>query len=1078
MAEISQEPDTPAGTPPGPSGRALALAAGACFFASGATGLIYEVVWVRMMGLVFGHTVYALTTVVAAFMAGLALGSYGFGRVADRSPRPLRLYAFLELGVAGTCAVLPWFFKIAEAIYLALGQRWGLSYASFSALQAVLVFAILVLPTSLMGGTLPAMARVFVRSSHEVRSGVGRLYALNTFGAVAGTALCGFWVLPWLGMRATVWLAVAANLAIGGLAWHLDRRLGAPLAPVSPPGTDPPPVPEPPPALPRPALAALLLTLAVSGGAAMVNQVGWTRALTLMIGSSTYAFTAILLAFLLGIAGGSYLVGRVAPRGRPGFAALALIQIAIGSSGIAMMWAFDWLPEWFLALYRLSSVPGFLVGAQIVLSLAILLAPTLLMGAMFPCALHLAAGGMGRIGRDVGRAYGANTLGAILGTALGGFVLIPSLGIQRSLLTAAVANAASALGLVLVRGSGVGLTGRATVAAGFLAVAAQAWTVPQWDQRVLTSGPAVYARLYAAWAKQGTFLDLARQRGLLFYEDGPGGTVSVHRDGPHLSLRINGKTDANNAGDMRTQLMAGHLPLLLHPAPRRVFILGLGSGVTVGAVLQHPVETVEVVEIEPAVVRASRFFRRENRGALEDHRTRLVIADARHQLAITPERFDVIILEPSNPWIRGLATLFTREFYEIVRGRLKPGGLVVQWVQGYSLAAEDLMMILRTFRQTFPHTTLWNTVAGDYLLLGAPHPQRLDLDAVHRRVAASPGLRGDMEFLGFPSPVAILADFLLGERDIARVAGQGPENTDDLLPLEYSAPFALYQETTTSNLMLLRAARAEGPAALVTDKRRMDDPQTRYEVALALLAKKVPGEALGHLNVSLQRQADFPLARIARARALLMLGKPSEAVADLQAAIRHPQQRQKALYLLGLAYAALGEGAKAEGHLRQALSLGAAPEARSALGRLLASTGRTSEALHEFQAALRAAPADMGALLGMGEALLALGRPAEAIAPLQEASRFPGGNAQVFLALGRAHGAAGQRQQSEDVLKWSLYLDPALAEAYIELSGVYRAEGALDRAIATLERGLSIRPGEPTMTERLNDLRARRPGRS
>jgi spermidine synthase len=1048
-------------------GAALGAAA-FCFCLSGATGLVYEVVWVRMMGLVFGHTVFALTTVVAAFMAGLALGSYALGRLADRVRRPLRLYALLEAGVALTCAGVPALLWVAERIYLALGRSWGLSYTGLSAVQALLVFAILVLPTTLMGGTLPAMSRFCVRTPDGVRVGVARLYALNTFGAVAGTALCGLWLLPRLGMRTTVAITAGANLAIAILAWAIDAR-GATAAAAAT-RTEAPP--EPGRGLPRRALIAVLITVGVSGAAAMVNQVGWTRALSLIVGSSTYAFTAILLAFLVGIAGGSYLVSRVAPRAQFGLVVLGLIQVGIGASGLAMMWAFDWLPEAFLRAYRLSASPDFLLGAQILLSLAILLGPTLLMGAMFPCALHLAAGGPHRLGRDVGRVYGANTLGAILGTALGGFVLVPVLGIQRALGMAALANAAVALLLVLVRGVGVRWAGRWAVAFGVLAVAGGAWLVPSWDQRVLTSGPAVYAAVYVSSADRGAFRTLAHSRELVFYEDGPGGTVSVHRDRGSLSLRINGKTDAsNNVSDMRTQLLSAHLPLLLHAAPRRVLVVGLGSGVTVGAALQHPLDLVEVVEIEPAVVRAARLFARENRDALQDPRTRLVVADARHRLATTSDRFDVMIMEPSNPWIRGLATLFTPEYYGTVRERLTPGGIVLQWIQGYGLGPGDFAMVVRTFRRVFPHATLWHTAGGDFLLVGGSEPLRLDLERVRRRIQASPGLQADFALLGLDGPAALLSDFLLGEEDTARVAGRGPLNTDDLLPLEYSAPRSLYRDTVPANIARLRSARTEGPAALVGDARILDEPRVRYEVALALLAKQVPGEALGHLETALRRDPGFLPARLARGRALLMLGQHGRAVADLEAAARGPE-RHEALSLLGQAYANLGEGAKAEAALRRALALRPDVDVHLTLGRVHAAEGRAAEALEDYGAALRLAPQHPGALLGVGTALLALGRGTEAITPLQAAAKLDSLNARAFLALGRAQATVGQTREAESALRDALVLDPSLVAAYLDLSGLYRARGNLEPAIAILRRGLEHRPGDPAMSARLADLAA------
>jgi spermidine synthase len=626
------------------------------------------------------------------------------------------------------------------------------------------------------------------------------------------------------------------------------------------------------------------------------------------------------------------------------------------------------------------------------------------MGATFPCALHLVAGGPARLGRDVGWVYGANTLGAIVGTTLGGFILIPHLGLQRALLLAALANAAIVCVLLAARGTRIAAAARLALAGAVAAVGVGAWGIPSWDQRLLTSGPAVYAALYAPFSERGAFRDLTRRQELLFYEDGPGGTVSVHREGRTLALRINGKTDAGNGSDMRTQRMSGHLPLLFHPAPRRVFVLGLGSGVTVGAVLAHPVDVVEVVEIEPAVARAARFFDRESRGALEDPRVRLVVGDARHRLATSPERYDVMILEASNPWIRGLATLFTREFYAIVRSRLRPGGVVLQWMQGYGLTPADFAMVLRTFREAFPHATVWNTVPSDYLVVGSPDPLRLDLERVARRLASAPRFQADLVEAGVRSPVGLLADFVLAERDTARFAGEGPMNADDLLPLEYSAPRSLYRDTVGENATRLAAARTEGPGALTGHPELLETPPARYEIARALSAKGAPGEAIGHLTVALQYDPGFLSARVARARAFLLVGKPRDALADL-ASIPNGERVAEALALRGRAYAALGNIERAEEVFRQALAAGAGVETRVALGQVEARLGRTRDAVDQFEAALA--------------------------------------------------------------------LDPDLVQAYIDLSAVHAAAGAVDRAIATLDRGLRAHPDDPDLLARRTALLAR-----
>jgi spermidine synthase len=798
----------------------------ACFFLSGATALVYEVVWLRMLGLVFGHTVYAVTTVLAAFMAGLGLGSLIFGRRAARLGDPIRAYGLMEIAIGLTCALTPSLFRLASIAYVPLHRLLDLSYDAFSLVQFALVFPLLLVPTTLMGGTLPVLSQSIVTPGEAMARPVGLLYAINTLGAVLGVGLAGYSLLPNLGNGATLTAAAAANVAIGVAA--LLYRVRAP-------ADSEPRAAEPEKRARRHALGGESIdsrastwpavALGLSGATSMIYEVAWTRALSLVIGSSTYAFTAMLVVFLVGIAGGAALYSWLQGRRSTAPDLFGGLQIAIGLTAVIALLAFEHTPELFLVGVRWSDSPGFVQAVQLAISALALLPSALLIGATFPCATGAMAAGAGSTGRRVGHLYAANTLGAIGGVVLAGFILIPAVGMHSTITIGAAIN--FALGAVLLARYGPAPAWQRPTAAATGVAAVAVLFLPIWDLRSLASGPAVYAKRYVgAGAPLG---DVVRRREVLFYRDGPSATITVERAGGFLSLLVNGKVDASTApADMPTQLMLGHLPLLLHPAPRAVFVVGLGSGITAGAAARHAVQQVDVVEIEPAVIEASRFFQDHHADVLRDPRVRVVIGDARSVLSTTRTRYDVITSEPSNPWMGGVASLFSVEFFQLARQRLQPGGMMLQWIHAYNLLPQDLRMVVATFRAVFPATSVWQVSPGDFLLLGRTEASPIDLDLVKARYAASPAVRQDLERIGMRGWAGLLGYFVLGDLDVARYAQGAPVNTDDRLALEFSAPRALYLETHADNARQLRGfATSRLPEVTPGSARELDGAEVR-----------------------------------------------------------------------------------------------------------------------------------------------------------------------------------------------------------------------------------------------------------
>jgi spermidine synthase len=1058
--------------------RQIARAIVACFLVSGTVGLIYEVLWIRMLGLVFGHTIFAITTVLAAFMGGLGLGSLLFGRLADRSRHLVRFYGLLEIGIGAYCLCLPTLLDWAASAYLWIGRTADLPYLAFSLIQFCLVALLLVPPTTLMGATLPVLIRFFVRGQESVNRSVGMLYSVNTWGAVCGTLLAGYLLVPALGIRTTLFLAVASNIGVGVLvlvfAAHLDRLAGARLfAPAPAAGgtaTAPPPFSR--------AAWAVAVGFGVSGAASMVYEVTWSRALSLIIGSSTYAFTAMLVAFLCGIAGGSWLFGRLIGTRRIAPELFALLQMAIGLSALALVPVFGRMPTWFLQLFQLSQAHGFVLVIQFGLSLAVMVAPTLCIGATFPCAVGALTRGVHRIGYDTGWIYTVNTFGAILGTTLAGFLLVPWLGIQWTMRLGIVLNLLVGLTILwLARPPARRLLWGGLGAVGLIGLALTAW-LPLWNPALMSSGVAIYGQQYLPLLRSGAFDRQEWQHDLRYYRDGISATVSIHQDGPRVYLRVNGKTDAGNSRDMHTQLFSGHIPMLLHPDPKRVLVIGLGSGATVGAVAQYPVEAIDVIEIEPAVVEASRFFAAENRNVLADPRVRMIVADGRNFLLNARQPYDVIISEPSNPWIRGLATLFTREFFQLAKSRLKPDGLMLQWIQGYGIAPEDFRTVVRTFRTAFPESQLWTTTGGDNFLAGSRQVRPLSLRRLQERFAASTPLREDFRLAGFSEPLGLLADHVLDAEQLARFAGAGPLNTDDTLSLEFSTPRSLYQtEHIRLNNQLLKSYRtADRPPVSVEERGLLETAEAQHAIGLAYLAKEQPEEAEGAFGRARQFDPHHLPSRLEEARLLIRRGMVLPALRLLDEA---PPQGRRSPHLYAIraqAFSHQGMAREALAALGQAVTLD--PEdvgIRLQYAATLRGLREYSRAQEQYEILLERRANNADVLAQFSEVLLARGDTQGVLRLLTpmvaRPQDFTGANLGRFWHLiGSAHLVGKELGQAIVALESSHRLTPLHPGVLFDLSVAHERSGNLPQALDALDRLLALNPNHVQALQRFDAL--------
>ncbi len=745
------------------------------FFVSGATGLAYEVLWFRRFSHLWGASTLAMGAVVSSFLLGLGLGAHALGRRADRMASPLRGYGWCELGIGifallvpVECAALG---RVADALYPALH---GIPVLHTVA-RCLLTFAVIGPPCVLMGGTFPLLVRQFVRG--EVGPTAGLLYAVNTVGAALGCYLAGFHLLPALGLSGTNLLAAALNLAVAGAALLLSRRLG----PAPAPAAEAPPAPSS--WVPSP--GALSTASAITGFAALLLQMVWTRQLCVMLGGSTYALTSTLFVILLGIGIGSLLfraaVARLADPASAAGWALGLLVLSAGAGRLLV-------PLLTVAVGLsgpLRSLPLGNAAVCVAASAAIELLPSIGMGFVFPLLVHLTRSGAAGAGRAVGRLYGWNTAGSVFGASATAPVGLALLGGAWTMAAGLSLYLVAALLLLPVRGRRA-LAVVAGVA--LLSIAGVALGATRLDPRVTDQGMFMYG-----------YRDPER-RTLLYFKEGASCNVAVTEHRVDRALSVNGKVDATSEGDMDMQLGIAYLPRFLRPAAKNVLVIGYGSGTTSGASLLFPRTRVTCCEIEPAVYAASEFFSPQNHDPASNPAFSVVFDDGRSHLQGSADRFDLILSEPSNPWLAGVASLFTREFYESCRKKLGDRGVLAQWIQLYSFSEEEYALVIRTVTGSFAHACLLRISSSDTILLASDAPilpSRVDIDAAQRLVDATPAIRADLEkYLDSADVRSLLLErLLLDEAGLKRLASRSKstaQNTDLNLRLEFDAPLRLF----------------------------------------------------------------------------------------------------------------------------------------------------------------------------------------------------------------------------------------------------------------------------------------------
>ena len=751
------------------------------FFFSGASGLIYEVIWQGMLNLVFGNTTFATTTVIASFMGGMALGSYFFGRFADRFKNPLKLYAYLEIGIGVFALLFPYLLSAVSNFQLSIFRAFPTTLLISNVIRFILCFTVLLIPSILMGGTLPVVSRFYITTVRHLSRGVGRLYGINTFGGVAGTFCAIFFLISSFGARQITYTAAAINLAIATAAFVLSRTA----FPSNRKDTTQKEAKTTEPrhhVYPESVRRIVLIVYGMSGFCALAYEVLWTRILAFFLGNSTHAFAVMLTTYLLGLALGSLLFARLLDKVKHRLILLGFIEVCIGLSALLSLWEFSILGgvldrtlmafggNWTALIFSRY------LGAFIIMSI-----PTLLIGIAFPLVNKIYAGSFAGLSRGIGSVYSVNTCGSILGSIAAGFFLIPTIGITKSVIVIALIN--TLLGTLAALSTM--LTSRklrwAPAATGISVVVVLV---------ILITAPSIRFHGYLPGQK------------LLYYKEGASSTVSVveNKKG-YKFLVVNGvyevSTDYNS---LRTFHMLGHLPLLLHEDPEKALVISFGAGVTSGAVASHNLKQIDAVEISSEAIDANSFFVEENQAVLTDPRVNLIIDDGRNYLLRTETRYDVITADATHPTGSDSWVLYTKEFYDLCKRRLKPNGFMAQWLPVHALAPVDYKAIVKTFQSVFPDATLWFT--NDYtILLGSINELAIDFSRFTERLQ-EPDIRKDLESFNLADPDFFLGSYIMGGDALAAYCRDARLNTDNY-PFVQSSEKRSRMGTNPSNLMEL-----------------------------------------------------------------------------------------------------------------------------------------------------------------------------------------------------------------------------------------------------------------------------------
>ncbi len=1073
------------------------ITAAACFFCSGVFALMFEVCWIRKAALVFGATTFALSTVLSVFFAGLAAGSYVFGRWTRRWQRPLRVYGFVEIGVGLLAGLSPWAFVGAELAYHALYGMIGSSFGWLTVARALLVLAIIFPPAFLMGGTLPVLSRHFVRSEARISLSVGLLYAINTLGAALGTALAGFFLIPGLGVNRTLLSGAVLNMLVGTLMALAPASTGQTASEQDrDQSRRAPPAPEPPGRRWIIVVGALFF---FTGFVALANEILWTRFLSLLIKNTVYTYTLTLTIILVGIVAGSALTAGWFDRLRQRALAFGAVQFLYGITVLALLR----LPPrlWWSIVDERSVV------SQALAVSAVLLVPSILSGISFPLAIRMVLAAPQDAGPVVGRMTALNIVGGIAGSLTAGFVILPVAGMHATLLLTT--------GLAMAVGITAWLTLDDTLA-----------KMQRWGLALCSVSFALLVLRSSDTTLPRDFL--TRGDELVDYQEGISCHMAVLRRDDRIRLEIDrlwqGEASLSGQDPDRHQVVAAHLPMLLRPEARDVLVVGLGTGRTAGRFLYYPVRQLDCVDIEPELVP---FVRRHFRSDwMDDPRARFIVDDGRNYLAHSRRTYDVISLEVGQVFRPGLAAFYSLDFYERARRRLNDGGIVCQFVPLSAFDPHDFRMVVRTFMEVFPESQLWYNTS-ELLLIGTA-ADRIGLTSQSLPVLeTNERVRRDLDFAYWGGtshrlnrPEVLLASFLMGPPGLRDLSQGAPIYRDDLPVLEYTtakrstsvedehvpklrihldpielafdAPqvdaaevsaiqmrklnidVAAINKIRLLNLNDMIASGIQRYVEELADAGQLDEARAQLSKALRynpqsrgsyrnlgqILARQQQWEAAWEaFQKALAIDPEDPVVHAAAGSALLSLRRIDDAVVHFQRALELRPDHAQAHTSLGVIMASRGDTGQAMVHFRRTLQTDPdSAEAHNNIGMLLIARREFQEALHHFDRALEAEPLSAEIYFNRGRALSGLGRGRQAMEAWQESAQLKPGwpspwDAMARLLASQTEPTADQAERAVALAEKAVQLSDRTRWRYLDtLGAAYAAAGRFTQAVSAAEQ--------------------------
>lgn len=1018
------------------------------FFGSGVCGLIYQLIWQRKLALVFGNTTYATSAILTAFMGGLALGSYLFGKYVDREKQPLRLYALLEFGVGlSAIAILFLFLPISNHLYIKIFRTVSHNSLVINTIRLLLCVFILIIPTTLMGGTLPVISKYIIKKSNIFGSQLGNLYATNTLGGMMGAFFTGYYFIRLFGETWTVWIAIVGNLSIAAIAYWISYRPTTTENKGIEKKSKVPPESHSTQTIRRysPITAKVVVWLfATAGFASLAYEVIWTRALIFYVSSTTYSFAAILTTFLFGIMLGSYVMARWVDRienlillfgiFEGLIALLALLSIPALNNMAAVQ-------QWMLRFLNVAS------WSEIVLmvfatSFVILLLPTVLMGAAFPVVNRIYVENIPNLGKGVGSVYMANTIGAVLGSFFSGFLIMPFLGIAGSILILALMNLTISMVAFSIEPCCQKKAIYRFVPAGSIAMVSVLFIILFY-----TSGPLV------------TGIVSFKGTRLLYYKDTPAATLSTLEREEEVNLwgrnvrylNINGHNTAHTTfADIVIHKMLAHLPMLLHPDPQKALVIGFGFGNTCHSLLQYDIQRVYCVELLKEEKETAKFFEPENHNILNDPRLVYIVNDGRNYILASDQLYDIISINAIDPKFSPM--LYTNQFYELCKKRLTSNGYIVAWLPLYGMKPLEVKALIKSFIRVFPHSSLWFNNPEHMLLLGSKRAQNVDLQRILDQLN-NPKVKASLAEIQLDNPYSLLATFMMGERGLSNLVSKAKLHSDQYPIVEFS-------KMTTSNISydfyldLLENKESVWPICTNTEAlgehNHVQSESYRYEKSMFSMLKGLflyrvtAGSDTSGVNEAFKLMQDA-IDQTPENKFNLMFfvdwvqhGNLEKSVKYFEEATKVAPNFAKGFVLLGLEKAAMGEWDNAIEYYLKAIAIN-----------------------DRF----------ISAYFNMGFALTQKEKWQDAIQAFEKVAGLQPQNVFAHSSLAQVYYMDNKLNKALEHAKISIKLQPNQPNFYFNLGMIHRKRNEIPEAIKAFESGLKLAPQDTRAREVLRELK-------